>query len=105
MLPIVVKEKTEEKIRNPLTGTKDCRVPPVWWLVFVCLLLWRAVSVPHDGTGERGKAEGRVPHTPPTQLECALATHPAAVLISFAWLRKVLHCVVAVAVQRKQGDA
>ena len=36
---------------------------------------------------------------------CPLATHPVAVLISFAWLRKVLHCVVAVAVQRKQGDA
>ena len=36
---------------------------------------------------------------------CPLAAHPAAVLISFAWLRKVLHCVVSVAVQRKQGDA
>ena len=38
-------------------------------------------------------------------VECALAAHPAAVLISFAWLRKVPHCVVAVAVQRKQGGA
>jgi hypothetical protein len=28
---------------------------------------------------------------------CPLATHPVAVLISFAWLRKVPHCVVAVA--------
>ena len=38
-------------------------------------------------------------------VECALAAHPAAVLISFAWLRKVPHGVVAVAVQRKQEGA
>jgi len=30
---------------------------------------------------------------------CPLAAHPAAVLLSFAWLRKVPHCVVAVAAQ------
>ena len=36
---------------------------------------------------------------------CVLAAHPAAVLISFAWLRKVPHGVVAVAAQRKQGGA
>ena len=36
---------------------------------------------------------------------CPLAAHPAAVLISFTWLRKVPRCVVAVAAQRKQGGA
>src|SRR5262249_34623744 len=36
---------------------------------------------------------------------CPLAAHPAAVLLSLTWLRKVPHGVVAVAVQRKQGGA
>ena len=36
---------------------------------------------------------------------CPLAARPAAVLISFVWLRKVPHCVVVVAAQRKQGGA
>jgi hypothetical protein len=36
---------------------------------------------------------------------CLLAVHPAAVLLSCAWLRKDPHGVGAVAVQRKQGSA
>ena len=37
--------------------------------------------------------------SPRHPVKCVLATYPAAVLISFAWLRKVPHCVGAVAVQ------
>jgi hypothetical protein len=40
---------------------------------------------------------------PQHPVECALATRPAAMLISLAWLHKVPYGVVVVAGQQKQG--
>jgi hypothetical protein len=59
----------------------------------IAAILWES----QRATEEKG--------TTPGARGSGMCAHPAVVLISFAWLRKVPHCVVAVVAQRKQGGA